>query len=67
MVKGTVKRWLRSYGFIESQEHDEDIFVHNSDVQGARVLSEGQEVEFEVRSTYKGPRAVNVKVLSEES
>lgn len=65
MVKGTVKRWLRSYGFIESQDHDEDIFVHNSDLESSETLEEGQEVEFEVRSTYKGPRAINVKILSE--
>ncbi|MFW6111242.1 MAG: cold shock domain-containing protein [Thermoproteota archaeon] len=64
-MKGTVKRWLRSYGFIESPDHDEDIFVHNSDLQATRTLSEGQQVEFEIRSTYKGPRAINVKVLSE--
>lgn len=66
LVKGKIKRWLRGYGFIESEEHDEDIFVHNSDVQGRAELREGQEVEFEVKSTYKGPRAVNVKVLSKE-
>ncbi|NIQ05824.1 MAG: cold shock domain-containing protein [Candidatus Korarchaeota archaeon] len=64
-MKGTVKRWLRSYGFIESEEHDDDIFVHSSDVQGGSMLEEGQKVEFEVKSTYKGPRAINVKLVSE--
>ncbi|NIR86043.1 cold shock domain-containing protein [Candidatus Bathyarchaeota archaeon] len=65
MVKGKVKRWLRGYGFIDSEEHDKDIFVHNSDIQGRNFLREGEEVEFEVESTYKGPRAVNVKPVSE--
>ncbi len=65
MVKGKVVRWLRGYGFIDSEEHDEDIFVHNSDIQGRNTLREGEEVEFDVESTYKGPRAVNVKPASE--
>lgn len=67
MVKGKVKRWLdgKGYGFIDSEDHNEDIFVHNSDIQGRSSLEEGEEVEFEVESSYKGPRAVNVKPVSE--
>jgi CspA family cold shock protein len=67
LVKGKVKRWLglRGYGFIDSEEHDEDIFVHSSDIQGKNSLEEGEEVEFEVESSYKGPKAVNVKPVSE--
>lgn len=67
MVRGTVKRWLkfRGYGFIQSDESDEDIFVHNSEVQGRDSLKEGEEVEFEIQSSYKGPKAVNVKPVSE--
>ena len=67
LVKGKVKRWLgfRGYGFIDSGEHDEDIFVHASDILGKDFLTEGEEVEFEVESTYKGPKAVNVKPVSE--
>jgi CspA family cold shock protein len=67
LVKGKVKRWLglKGYGFIDSEEHDEDIFVHASDIQGKDFLSEGEEVEFEVISTYKGPKSVKVKPVSE--
>ena len=67
LVKGKVKRWLGfgGYGFIESEERDGDIFVHASDVRGKNFLTEGEEVEFEVESTYKGPKAVNVKPVSE--
>jgi len=66
-VKGTVKRWLglRGYGFIGSEELDKDVFVHSSDIQGKSALNEGDEVEFEVESSYKGPRAVKVKPVSE--
>ena len=66
MAKGKVKRWLdfRGYGFIDTEEYDKDIFVHASDIQGKNSLTEGEEVEFEVESTYKGPKAVNVKSVS---
>jgi CspA family cold shock protein len=66
-VKGTVKRWLgfRGYGFIGAEDLDKDVFVHFSDVEGNSSLNEGDEVEFEVESTYKGPRAVKVKTVSE--
>ena len=66
-MKGTVKRWLglKGYGFIGSEEFDKDVFVHFSDVEGKSSLNEGEEVEFEVESSYKGPRAVKVKPVSE--
>ena len=66
-MKGTVKRWLgfRGYGFIGSEELDKDVFVHSSDILGKSFLNEGDEVEFEVESSYKGPRAVKVKSVSE--
>jgi CspA family cold shock protein len=64
-LKGVVKRWLghRGFGFIDSEEEDGDVFIHHSEIQGAYDLREGQEVEFEVESTYKGPRAVNLKIV----
>jgi CspA family cold shock protein len=67
MAKGTVKRWLkfRGYGFIEPEGGGEDIFVHNSEVQGKDSLNEGDKVEYEVISSYKGPKATNVKLISE--
>jgi CspA family cold shock protein len=66
-LKGKVKRWLglRGYGFIHTEDRDEDIFVHSSDIQGKSSLKEGEEVEFEVETSYKGPRAVKVKPISE--
>jgi CspA family cold shock protein len=62
-LKGTVKRWLtgRGYGFIDPEEGNDDIFVHHSEIGGLYELREGQKVEFEVESTDRGPRAVNVK------
>ena len=64
-LEGEVKRWLdgRGFGFIEVDDQDEDVFVHCSELKGAFSLRRGQKVEFELESSFKGPRAVNVKVL----
>ncbi|MCK4317287.1 cold shock domain-containing protein [Candidatus Bathyarchaeota archaeon] len=64
MLEGTVKRWVegRGYGFIEVDGED-DIFVHNTDLDGTYVLMQGQKVEFDIETTPKGPRARNVKVI----
>ena len=64
-MEGTVKRWIdgRGYGFIEPDEGGDDIFVHNTDLDGTYVLMQGQKVEFDVETTPKGPRARNVKVI----
>jgi CspA family cold shock protein len=60
---GTVK-WFnpaKGYGFI-GREGGEDVFVHFSAVQmdGYKVLKEGQKVEFEVEKGPKGLQAANV-------
>jgi len=65
--KGIVK-WFNSgkgYGFISREEGD-DVFVHFSAIQasGFRSLEEGEEVEFEVGQSPKGPHAVNVVRLA---
>lgn len=64
-MKGTIKRWLngRGYGFIEPEAGGDDIFVHYSDITGAQEPKEGQRVEFDVQRAYKGPRAINVKLI----
>lgn len=60
---GTVK-WFnnsKGYGFIEREE-GEDVFVHYSGILGSgfRSLEEGQQVEFTVEQTEKGPQATQV-------
>ncbi|OYR84346.1 cold-shock protein, partial [Halorubrum sp. E3] len=40
------------YGFIETDDADEDVFFHMEDV-GGPDLEEGQEVEFEIEEADK--------------
>ena len=66
MNTGTVK-WFnakKGFGFI-SDEEGKDVFVHFSALQmdGFKVLEEGDEVEFEVIDGEKGPQAANVTKL----
>ena len=63
-MDGIVKRWLdRGFGFIGVEGNDEDVFVHHSNLDGAYELSEGQNVKFDMESSPKGPRAVNVTIV----
>ena len=62
-VLGTVK-WFnnaKGYGFIQPQEGP-DVFVHFSAIQGDgyRSLEEGEQVEFTIEESPKGPQASNV-------
>jgi cold shock protein len=63
MIRGTVK-WFndsKGFGFL-TREGGPDVFVHHSEIRsdGFRSLSEGDQVEFEVVDSPKGPRAANV-------
>jgi len=65
-IIGTVK-WFnagKGYGFIACQDGT-DVFVHHSAIQaeGYRALQEGDRVEFQVESSDKGPKAINVTKL----
>ena len=64
VLKGTVK-WFndaKAYGFISPEEGDKDLFVHMSSIQmeGFKTLKDGQEVEYEVGESDRGPVAQNV-------
>ena len=63
MNKGTVK-WFnnqKGYGFITAED-GKDVFVHFSALQmdGFKVLDEGDAVEFDGVNGEKGPQASNV-------
>jgi CspA family cold shock protein len=65
MQTGTIKRLMRDrgYGFISASD-GRDIFFHQSSLQGADFasLNEGQNVEFDVEKSPRGPRAINIKL-----
>ena len=65
-MKGTVK-WFnesKGYGFI-TPETGKDVFAHFSEIkmEGSKTLHEGQEVEFEVVNSPKGPQASNIRAV----
>ena len=65
VASGTVK-WFnaeKGYGFISQPGGGADVFVHHTAIQmnGYRVLEEGQAVEFEVEEGPKGLMAKEVR------
>jgi CspA family cold shock protein len=65
-MKGTIKRWFdyRRYGFIDVVHQEQDIFVHINSIKGFHIPEIGDTVEFEVLNSHKGPKAVDVEVIS---
>ena len=72
-MRGKVKWWHadKGFGFLIC-EHPEnpnvqlEVFVHYRDIigQGRRNLTDGQEVDFEIISAPKGPRAQQVRPVA---
>jgi CspA family cold shock protein len=63
-MKGTVK-WFndrKGYGFIEGED-EKDIFVHRNSLPEGTYIDEGDQVEYEIEPSDKGPHATNVKKL----
>jgi len=65
-LTGRVK-WFdaqKGYGFIE-REGERDVFVHFSVIQmeGYKTLDDGEEVEFDIVESDRGPQAANVTRL----
>ena len=66
MAMGKIK-WFnaeKGFGFIEI-EGEKDVFIHYSAIQseGFKTLDEGQEVEFEIIASDRGPQAANVNKI----
>ena len=62
--RGLVK-WYnmrKRYGFIVRRDHPE-IFVHGSDLRGAKRLRPGDLVEFDVEQSERGPIAKAIRII----
>jgi len=62
---GKVK-WFNSkkgFGFIVPDEGGNDVFVHATDLDANLVLHDGDKVEFDVVSTKRGIKAIDVVLL----
>lgn len=71
MANGTVK-WFnnaKGYGFILSDDGDEDLFAHFSSItmDGYKTLKAGQSVSFDVTNGDKGLHAINIQVVAEST
>lgn len=64
-MKGTVTFYhdQRHYGFIETDEIDDDVFFHMDEQDDDLQVDEGSEVEFDQEEADRGPKAVNVTAL----
>ncbi len=63
MKTGTVARKMdKGFGFIKVEGEEKDLFFHMNDVEGTTFdeLREGDEVQFEVGQSPKGPKAEKV-------
>jgi CspA family cold shock protein len=56
----------KGYGFI-TKANGEDVFFHRTGIEGRIILEKGQEVEFEIEQTPKGPQAVKVAPLPQDN
>ena len=68
-VSGSVK-WFdteRGFGFIKRDNNIQDVFVHKSSVEMGVPLTEGDEVEFDIVASSKGPKAKAVALKKRSS
>ncbi|MCO6459033.1 MAG: cold shock domain-containing protein [Pirellulaceae bacterium] len=69
MPQGRIKRLVsdRGFGFVEGDRGD--VFFHHSVVNGVTFeeLREGQVLEYEIGQGPKGPRAVNVRLATQNA
>ena len=68
MAQKSKVKWFnadKGFGFITPDAGGPDVFAHFSAIvgRGYRSLTEGQEVEYEVKDGPKGPQASDIKPL----
>ena len=66
MPTGRVK-WFdtrQGYGYIIPDEGGPDVFVHHNEVKCEPPIDEGDRLQYDVRTSPKGPIALNVRRVS---
>lgn len=64
-MKGTVKFFhdQNGYGFIETDEMEDDVYFNIDEQEDGFEVEEGDEVEFDQEEADQGPKALNVTVV----
>ena len=70
-TQGTVK-WFdprKGFGFIEADDNEEDVFVHYLEIQveGFKILNEGQRVDFHLLKRDRGYAAEDVTPIGDQA
>lgn len=65
-MKGTIQwyDYKKGYGIILGEDKKET-FVYEKDQDFLTFLNIGDEVEYQIKQTAKGPKAVNVKIIKD--
>jgi len=67
-MKGTIKVLKEGFGFIKSEEAENDVFFHANNLEGVEFndLNEGETLEFEIGEGKNGKeQAINVTLVAE--
>ena len=67
MSRGKLK-WFntdKGFGFIAGDD-GQDYFLHHSQIPEGESFAEGEDIDFEVNQTDRGPQAINVKKVMGE-
>ncbi len=67
ILKGRILKYLsyRGFGFIKSDENQDELFFHSSNYPIMEKPSIGKYLEFDIEESSKGKQAVNIKIISE--
>jgi cold shock CspA family protein len=63
LKKGIVQYYneRKGYGLIEGKD-GKDLLVYKKDLDFLTLLNSGDEIEYEIKDTKQGPRAIQVKI-----
>lgn len=64
--RGFVSYWSEKQGYGLIENHDgRDIHVYKKDLDFLTLLDSGDEVEYEIRNSKQGPKAIHVTMLKD--